>query len=118
MTLNQINKREIKRKYNTKPNRTSFKKGHLGLVGDKNPIWRGDIVGYGALHDWLKRWFGKPNFCEHCGTRTAKKFEWANISKRYRRDRNDWLRLCASCHHKYDDSRKKMWATIRRNKYA
>ena len=108
--------REIKRKYNTKPNKTSFKKGHVGMKEKLNPNWKGDKAGYGAIHDWLKLYFGKPKFCEHCGIKTAKKYEWANVSKKYKRDRSDWLRLCTSCHHKYDDSRKKMWETIRRNK--
>ena len=107
--------REIKiRKYNTKPNRTSFKKGHAGLVGENNPMWKGDNAGYGAIHDWLKLHFGKPQFCEHCGKTEVGFYEWANISKKHKRDRTDWLRLCVSCHHKYDESRKKMWETRRR----
>ena len=109
--------RDIKcntRKYNTKPNRTSFKKGHPGLVGPANPMWKGGNVGYGAVHDWLNLHFGKPRFCEHCGTKSAKKYEWANISKEHKRERTNWLRLCTRCHHKYDESRKKMWETRRR----
>lgn len=72
-----------------------------------------EIKKYGSTHDWIKRYFGKPNFCEHCGSKTAKKFEWANISGEYKRERTDWLRLCTSCHHKYDNSRKTMWEVIR-----
>ena len=68
------------------------------FVGDKNHNWKGDSVGYIALHSWVSRWFGKPSKCEHCGTTTAKRFHWDNISSRYTRDRNDWQRLCASCH--------------------
>lgn len=96
-------------------NQTSYKVGHKGMKESENPNWKGDKAGYGAIHDWLKLYFGKPKFCEHCGTKTAKKYEWANISKKYKRSRQDWLRLCTSCHHKYDGSRKKMWET-RRNK--
>lgn len=108
-------KRETKpRKYNTKPNQTSFKKGHLGFVGKNNSMWKGNNAGYGAIHDWVRLHFGSPAFCEHCGTKTAKKYEWANISKEHKRDRTDWLRLCTSCHHKYDESRKKMWETRRK----
>lgn len=106
---------EITRKYNTKPNITSFKKGHKGFIGENNPLWKGDNAGYGAIHDWLKLHFGKPAFCEHCGTKTAKKFEWANVSKKNKRERSDWLRLCTSCHHKYDNSRQKMWETRRKD---
>ena len=99
---------------NNKANITSFKKGHKGLVGEENPMWKGKEAGYIAIHDWLYLHFGKPRFCEHCGTKKAKKFEWANISKLHKRERIDWLRLCTSCHHKYDESRKKMWITRRK----
>lgn len=91
------------RKYNTKPNKTSFKSGEL------NPNWKSDSNHYSAIHAWLNKHIGKPNFCEHCGNQNAKKYDWANISKLYKRDRIDWLRLCRSCHIKYDESRKKMW---------
>lgn len=92
-----------------------FQKGRKGMIGKENPNWKGDKAGYTAIHDWLEKWFGKPRFCEHCGTTNAKKYEWANISKKHKRQRDDWLRLCTSCHHKYDESRKKMWETRREN---
>lgn len=101
------------RKYNTKPNSTSFKKGHKGLVGNKNPLWKGNEVGYGALHDWVNLHLGKPKYCEDCKRTDKKKYEWANISKKYLREPNDWKRLCTSCHHKFDNSRHKMWKTRR-----
>lgn len=37
--------------------------------------------------------------CLQCNTG---KFEWANKSGDYKRDLSDWLRLCISCHRKYD----------------
>ena len=37
-----------------------------------------------------------------CGTETAKKFEWANIDHKYRRVLEDFIRMCTSCHRKYD----------------
>ncbi len=102
------------RKYNTKPNSTSFKKGHEGLVGKENPMWKGNNAGYGAIHDWVKQWLGKPKKCEMCGTTTAKKFEWASKSRENIRKLDEWMRLCTSCHHKYDECRKKMWLTRRK----
>lgn len=102
---------------NNKANKTSFKKGHAGLTGEKNPMWKGDKVGYTALHQWLYLHFGKPKKCDQCGTENAKKFEWANISKKYKRDRTDWMRLCASCHDIYDELGKKVWAK-RKQAYA
>lgn len=71
---------------------------------NRNSQWKGNNVGYKALHIWVSRWLGKPSKCEDCGTTEAKKFEWANISKEYKRDLDDWKRLCHPCHIKFDDS--------------
>lgn len=68
--------------------------------GENHPSWKGDAVGYGGVHDWLRKEYGQPSFCEECGTTSAKRFEWANISLQYHRDRADYRRLCASCHRK------------------
>lgn len=73
------------------------------MVGDKNPLWKGDDVGYGGLHKWIYRKLGQPNYCAHCQTITAKRYEWANISHEYKRDLSDWIRLCTSCHKKFDN---------------
>lgn len=66
--------------------------------GKNHPHWKGNFVGYGALHDWVARKLGKPSKCERCKTKIAKKYEWANKSGRYLRKINDWIRLCNSCH--------------------
>jgi hypothetical protein len=72
-------------------------------VNEKNHMWKGDYVGYSALHIWIERRLGKPNKCSMCGTMDEiKGYEWSNISKKYKRDINDWQRLCISCHRKYD----------------
>jgi len=63
--------------------------------------WVGDKVSYSALHIWVRRNLGKPNKCEHCGV-TEGTFEWANKSHNYKRDLEDWIRLCKKCHIKYD----------------
>lgn len=68
--------------------------------------WKGDNVGYAALHSWVRRKLGTPSLCEHCG-KTDGKFQWSNVSRTYRRDLTDWQRLCQSCHGKYDRSQKK-----------
>lgn len=70
--------------------------------GDKNHNWKGDAVGYVGLHAWVRRILGRPGFCSLCKTAEKKKFAWANISRQYNRNENDWMSLCYSCHKKYD----------------
>src|SRR5438132_873998 len=71
-------------------------------IGEKSPIWKGDDVGYTALHDWVRRHKGKPNFCEMCGKKGKQyKFDWANKSGIYRRSFDDFMSLCVPCHSKF-----------------
>lgn len=72
------------------------------LSGSNSPHWKGNDAGYHAKHYWVYRQLGKPNKCEFCGTEKAKRFEWANKSGKYKREIEDWVRLCSSCHHTYD----------------
>lgn len=73
---------------------------------EENHKWKGDDVGYYGLHMWIKRHFGTPTTCEFCGKSNleGKQINWANKSHNYRREREDWLRLCARCHKNYDKS--------------
>lgn len=101
-------------------NGNTFREGHIPVnafkpgqtMGDKNIKWKGDDVGYDALHDWVARVKGRPKQCEHCGSNNPdKRYEWANKSREYKRDENDWIRLCRSCHMRYDDMMTKAWKT-------
>jgi len=77
---------------------------HLGKrTKEKNNKWKGDEVGYHALHDWVRRNYGTPTKCEntHC-IKKSTKYQWSNISGKYKRDREDWQQLCVSCHKLYD----------------
>lgn len=76
------------------------------MFKEENHKWKGDYVGYRALHYWIERQLGKPNKCEHCLTQKSK-FHWANKSQKYLRDTTDWIRLCAKCHKKYDSAKSK-----------
>lgn len=78
--------------------RTEFKKGER--LGEKHPNWKGENVGYYALHAWVYRNLGRPKCCEHCASTTN--LQWANKSHEYRRDLMDWLSLCQVCHRKHD----------------
>ena len=72
------------------------------ISGSKNYAWKGENVGYTCLHQWIRRLKGKPQKCEICGTTNKRKYEWANINHRYLRNLNDYVRMCTSCHRKYD----------------
>lgn len=53
---------------------------------------------YMAVHHWVKYHLGTPKLCDACGSTTAKRYDWANISGEYKRDLSDWRRLCRFCH--------------------
>ena len=74
--------------------RTRFKKGSIPVN------FKGDKVGYSALHGWVYRHKGKPKKCESCDS--VKSLQWANKSHEYNRDLEDWVPLCYWCHRKYD----------------
>lgn len=82
----------------------SLKKGNFSLPeGAKHWGWKGDQATYGSLHDWVAGKLGRPKKCEHCYKKGSKyKYQWANISGKYKRDLNDWIRLCVQCHRKMD----------------
>ena len=77
--------------------------------GKEHYLWRGNKVKYVALHDWVRYYLGKPRRCEHCGKTNLKghKIHWANRSHKYKRDLNDWIRLCVKCHKIYDKTNPK-----------
>lgn len=116
------------RSYNTKPNKTSFKKGHKkvggfvtgskhseasrqklsdvlrGKLGAETRRWKGDDASYVAKHMWIKKMFGKANRCENpnCAYKNPKRYEWANLSGKHLREITDYKQLCPSCHRKMD----------------
>jgi len=64
-------------------------------------LFKGDKVGYVSLHGWVRRHKVDPKYCEHCKAED-KKLQWANKSHEYKRELDDWLRLCIPCHRKHD----------------
>lgn len=78
----------------------TFKKGHTDSRGEKNGYWKGDGVGYAALHNWVRRRLVKPTICPKCGRKGW--IELSNKSHQYKRDLTDWEYLCRSCHSSYD----------------
>lgn len=93
-----------------KQSQASNNKRRMALWGKKNHQWKGDVVGYRALHKWVEHSLGKAGRCENKNCHyprkdqrgvlmlRPKRFHWANISHKYKRDLSDWIQLCASCH--------------------
>ena len=76
---------------------------HLGQpLNENHHQWKGEKASYGAKHSWIYRNRGKPNICEVCGDKTKKFYDWANIDHKYKRNLNDYIRMCRSCHRKHD----------------
>lgn len=76
------------------------------FFGKNHPLWKGDDVGRPALHTWISRCKGKPKKCEECGIENKKFYDWANLSGLYKRDLNDYKRLCRHCHRVLDKKAK------------
>ena len=72
--------------------------------GKDNSSWKGDNVSYGGVHCWITKKYGKANCCENksCAKKSIT-YQWANVSGEYKRDRKDFMKLCLSCHRKYDN---------------
>lgn len=61
-----------------------------------------DTDNYSTLHSWAKAHFDDPGHCEIC-MNEEKKLDWAiHRGKKYSRNREDWIRMCRSCHVSYD----------------
>lgn len=72
-------------------------------LGAASKVWKGDGAGYAAIHRWLHRHKPRTGECEHCGARPfnarcSTGTQFANLSGEYRRDVDDYLELCPSCH--------------------
>ena len=74
-----------------------FKKG---TPQNEHPRWKGEDVGYHALHHWVKLKLVKPEKCSMCCKKRV--LEVSNRDHKYRRNLDDYWYLCRSCHRKYD----------------
>ena len=75
----------------------------ISKLGNNNPMWKGDDVGYGNLHVWVRR-HKEKHLCP-CGKMP---YDVANISGEYKRDINDYIWLCRKCHMKSDGRLEKL----------
>jgi len=76
--------------------------------GENSLLWKGKNASYRTLHKWVEKHLGKPTQCEHCSKNNLKShyIHWANKSGEYKRELDDWVRLCALCHKRYDREQK------------
>lgn len=70
-------------------------------MAEKNPMWAGDKVKYGQLHNWVKKRLPKPKICPICKERNV--LDLANIAPKpnvrtYNRNLENWEWLCRRCH--------------------
>lgn len=87
------------------------------LRGKNHSMWKGEKASYTVKHIWLHRNYGKASKCENPKCVYPRKvsnsrimikptrYHWANISRKYYRDRSDWMQLCPSCHWYYDNGK-------------
>lgn len=89
-----------------KPNSGSISKGQrLSPDTEFKPTgvkYSGTLNQYKALHHWVNSNLGNAKVCEHCKSTSKNVYHWANKSGQYKKELNDWLRLCVRCHYKYD----------------
>jgi hypothetical protein len=74
----------------------------LQKMGENNPIWKGDNVGYKKLHTWVNENWPEaiPEYCEICNK--VPWYDLANITGIYNREFENWQFQCRSCHMKFD----------------
>ncbi len=86
------------------PARIKYWESLKGIKNELAPNWKGGKAGKGAVHKWLDVNYGKPKICEssQCLGK-SKTFDWAKkTGAKYIKSRDAFLRLCRSCHKKYD----------------
>ena len=86
-------------------------------VNENNKKWKGNNVGYRALHAWVRRKLPKPKSCQKCH-HTSWLLDLSNISGNYLRDLSDWEYLCRKCHVNKDLKKEKPLHILRRNRYT
>ena len=82
-------------------------------IGKKHGMWRGGKAKYQALHNWIRKSYGKATKCENSQCLgKSKQYQWAlRQSRKYSRKVRDYIQLCRSCHRKMDitvETRKKI----------
>jgi hypothetical protein len=69
-----------------------------GKYGVQARRWLGEKASYAAKHMWIIKHYGNANYCSINPQHRAKRFEWHNVSGKYKREKSDYIALCPSCH--------------------
>ena len=72
-------------------------------IAEKNGNWKGDKVGYGGLHTWIRERLPKPKTCEICHRNLP--LDLSNKTGVYNRGLKNWEWLCRRCHMERDGRR-------------
>ena len=75
--------------------------GLKGVIRKPRVETREAELNYDALHLWVRRHLGKATVCTNC-ERSDGRIHWANKSREYKKELDDWISLCAKCHVLYD----------------
>lgn len=95
--------------YNIGKNNPNFGKKHSSewirlmrnnRLGENNPNWVGDKIGYIGVHGYINRNYPKPELCQDCKKRKA--YDLANMTGIYSRELKNWKWLCRRCHMQRD----------------
>lgn len=91
-----------KKGYRTHSEETKIKMRESHAKGKEHWYWKGNDVKYVSIHSWVHRNFGKAKDfeCSKCGS--TENLQWANLDKKYSRDRDTWTVLCCKCHYHFD----------------
>lgn len=108
--LGHVTSQETKSKISDAHKGKKFSKEHkkklslakIGLKNEEASHWLGDKVGKIGIHLWLCRVYGTPKYCEICKRKDKNTYDWACKNHKYTRDRKIFMRLCRSCHRRYD----------------
>jgi adenylosuccinate lyase len=85
--------------------------------GARNTMWKGDTATYAAFHLRVQQQRGTPSVCGQCGTTKSPRFEWASLTKNYA-DVQDYVRLCCSCHHRFDGTVRNLGSFAKRKEVS
>lgn len=72
--------------------------------GEEAPRWKGEKAGKSAFHQYINKHHGRPKICENKECKgKSKDYDWCiKTGRKYSHNIEDYLRMCRSCHRRYD----------------